>query len=151
MTGDHGSKCISYPCPPCTVPYDVLYCTRAARNRAGAAQRAQDDHERHRSCGPAPLHRPHLRTPANCNNTELQALSFPPSPSAKPSPTSITASPAAAEPATLVRLYADSANTHARVLDNWCKFWFLIMGILPYCTCHCVYVQIALTEVHSRS
>ena len=36
-------------------------------------------------------------------------------------------------------------------LDNWCKFFYLIMGILSYCTVHHVYVQIALTEVHSRS
>ena len=36
-------------------------------------------------------------------------------------------------------------------LDNWCKFFYLIMGILSYCTGHHVYVQIALTEVHSRS
>ena len=47
--------------------------------------------------------------------------------------------------------YADFANTHARVLDNWCKFCLLIMGILSYCTFHRVYVQIAETEVHSRS
>ena len=67
---------------------------------------------------------------------------------------SITASPAAAGPARRARTrlrYADFANTHARVLDNWCNFCLLIMGILPYCTCHRVYVQIAETEAHSRS
>jgi hypothetical protein len=56
----------------------------------------------------APLHRPHLRTPTNCNNTELQALHLPPSPSAKPSPTSITASPAAAGPRAPSQRYSKS-------------------------------------------
>ena len=36
-------------------------------------------------------------------------------------------------------------------LNSWCEFFYLIMGILSYCTFHHVYVQIALTEVHSRS
>ena len=51
-----------------------------------------------------------LRCPArtNCNNTELQALHLPPSPSAKPSPTSITASPAAAGPRAPSQRYSKS-------------------------------------------
>ena len=36
-------------------------------------------------------------------------------------------------------------------LDNWCKFFHRIIGILSYCTIHRIYVQIAETEVHSRT
>ena len=38
-----------------------------------------------------------------------------------------------------------------QVVGNWCKFLRLVMGILSYCTAHRVYVQIAETEVHSRT
>ena len=43
----------------------------------------------------APLHLRRLRTPTNCNFAELEGLSPPASPSAPPSSTSITPSPAA--------------------------------------------------------
>ena len=58
-----------------------------------------------------------------------------------------------------IRVVTYAARTHTPILptrmheflDDWCKFFYLIMGILSYCTFHHVYVQIALTEVLSRS
>ena len=63
--------------------------TRRRRPRAPPVVRSRP------AAAATPLHRPRLRTPTNCNSTELQALAPPPSLSAPPSSTSITPSPAA--------------------------------------------------------